>query len=176
MKTIITLSTVIALILTAPVALAERGWNQTDRQQARAERQQMRINKLMERFDINEDGQITLDEVQSQRTDRFRQLDSDGNGFVSIEELETGTTLFRKEQQAANQAGSKGNWTNKGNWRRGRHCQRNPKRHIKRMDNDEDGRISLEEFTLNVPLFDKFDVDKDGVITSKELSQRPRRY
>ncbi|HAI69250.1 MAG TPA: hypothetical protein DCM38_07430, partial [Gammaproteobacteria bacterium] len=50
--------------------------------------------------------------------------------------------------------------------------------HFNRLDNNQDGQISLDELTANIPLFDKFDANNDGVITKEELSQQPtrRRY
>jgi Ca2+-binding EF-hand superfamily protein len=43
-----------------------------------------------------------------------------------------------------------------------------------RFDNNGDGQITLTEFTANMPLFDRFDADNNGIITQKELSQIPR--
>jgi Ca2+-binding EF-hand superfamily protein len=192
------------------------------------------------RFDVNEDGQITLDEVQSQRVAKFNQMDADGNGFVTVEEVKAAVAL-KKEQRlekafnkidtdgdgvlslaefkdskkkplqkelavdepnddpnaetrrgergdkAAKQSKGKGenngkkgeNNGKKGKNNKGKKGKNNKGKKsrfdFKRLDNDNDGQISLEEFTVNVPLFDKFDVNEDGVLTVEELTQKPRR-
>jgi len=46
--------------------------------------------KVLTKFDLNQDGQITLDEVQAIHTDRFTEIDTDSNGFLSFEEFQKG--------------------------------------------------------------------------------------
>jgi len=172
MKTIIALSSAIALSLAANITIAQPGgWGQGagngDRAQMRQERIQARVEALLERFDANQDGQITLDEVQNKRAEHFAQMDADGNGLVSAEELESFKAKMREQYQ--NDAAQ-----NRGKGQRGgkRGCDgRGKGNRLQRLDNDGDGQISYSEFTANVPLFDRFDADENGILTQEELSQ-----
>jgi Ca2+-binding EF-hand superfamily protein len=100
MKTIVTLSTAIALTLSANVTLAKGcGFGFGAGYASDTDRQEARIDRLMTRFDTNEDGQITLDEVQSQRTANFQEMDADQNELVSLEEFEAYTTQKREDRR-----------------------------------------------------------------------------
>ena len=174
MKTMIALSTTVALSLAANVTLA-RGWGHgsdmtdADREQMREEHIQNRVNRLLERFDIDQDGQITLAEVQTVRTEHFAEIDVDSDGFLTVEELEDFKAKMAEQRQNDD---SQDQANNRPPKKQGCHGRGN---RIERLDNDDDGLISLEEFTINVPLFDKFDADEDGVLTQEELSQAPDR-
>jgi hypothetical protein len=45
--------------------------------------------------------------------------------------------------------------------------------HFSSLDSDGDGQISKTEFMADLPLFDKFDCDNNGVITQDDLVQGP---
>ncbi|MDM8565620.1 hypothetical protein QUF74_08205 [Candidatus Halobeggiatoa sp. HSG11] len=164
MKTIIVLSSAIILGLAANVTVARyghgNGQGNGDWAQMQTTRIQNRVDRLMERFDVNQDGQIALDEVQSVRTEHFNQMDVDGNELVSFDELEN----FRAEKREQNQATQRGKGK-KGGCHGGRNNQ------MERLDNDGDGQISISEFTANIPLFNRFDTDENGIITKEELGQ-----
>lgn len=223
MKTIITLSSAIALAISAHASFAgsdnDMGFgpkakegNWSARQQARTER---RVEKMMARFDTNKDGQITLDEVQAVRQARFQKMDTDGNGGVSLEEFKAFKSQKRRppRRSQADERGSqnqgmgspnaqdedgerRGNrpggpnrqdqnngWMGKGKRDFGPKGQCNKsykkgkrlKARFNRLDQDNNGQISLEEFSAKVPLFRKFDTNHDGVITKAELSQKPQK-
>ncbi len=171
MKKIIILSSAIALSLAANVTVAQPGsWGDGqgatngDQAQMRPDRRQARIDRIMKRFDVNQDEQITLDEVQSVRIARFNKMDVDGNGLLNSEELESFRAKMREESQndATQNRRGRGQGMGKGN-------------RLKRLDSNGDGQISVSEFTAKVPLFNRFDADKNGIITKEELSQRRRR-
>jgi len=177
MKTNIVLSSAIALSLAANITVAQpSGWGYGQsatnpvRVQMRQDRIQARIDRLMERFDVNQDGQITLTEVQSVRADHFNQMDVDGNGLVNYEELET----FKAQMREQYQNGAIQNRRGRGQGRGQRGCLGNgfgTGNRLERLDNDGDGQVSFSEFTANVPLFNRFDADENGIVTKEELSQ-----
>lgn len=76
MKMLIT--TLIFTTLTVPMAFAAQSSEQTQARYAQ---------KLMQRFDSNQDGQITLDEVQAQRDMLFSQVDINSDSRLSLEEF-----------------------------------------------------------------------------------------
>jgi Ca2+-binding EF-hand superfamily protein len=45
--------------------------------------------------------------------------------------------------------------------------------HFNSLDTDSDGQVSAAEFMADLPLFDKFDCDSNGVITQDDLLQGP---
>jgi len=178
MKKIVVLSSAIALSLAANVTMAryggggnqQGGWGNGqsamdgNQAQMRPDRIQARIDRLMERFDVNQDEQITLDEVQLVRTAHFDEMDVDGNGLVNFAELES----FRTQEQYQNGAiaNRRGNGQGMGG------CLGNGfGNQLERLDNYGDGQISISEFTANVPLFDRFDADENGIVTMEELNQ-----
>lgn len=166
------------------------------------QRQALRVERMMSRLDLNQDGQITLDEAQSVHASLFKPADADGNGMLNLAEFQNVTSIMRGPQNPAS-AGNcrgkcRGNGTCRGNktCRGNGKCRRNPgggrgqnpscprlntwndvngtPAQFARFDNNGDGQITLTEFTANMPLFDRFDADNNGIITRKELSQRPR--
>ncbi len=109
---------------------------------------------IFEHFDINEDGQITRDEIGEAAAARFAEADTDGDGLLSLEEM-----------QAAAEA------------RRAERVQRGTERMLERADSDGDGMLSLEEATAAREggrierMFDRVDADGDGVITQAEAEE-----
>jgi len=107
MKTITTLSSAIALSLMMGTAVA------TDR-----------ANRLLEKFDVNQDGSISGDEVQFVLTEKFTTADADGDGLLTQDEMSTA-----HEQ---------------------RHQERAAKRFVV-LDTDKNGSLSTEEFQAGKP-------------------------
>jgi hypothetical protein len=110
------------------------------------------IAPVTTQFDLNGDGQITQDEVQALQTEFFDSTDTNADGFLTHEELQvakkTPTTLLL----GYNKFGCGASFN--------------------RLDNNQDGLISREEFINNVPMFDKFDLDGDGIILTEELTMK----
>ncbi|WP_353573331.1 hypothetical protein [Candidatus Albibeggiatoa sp. nov. BB20] len=110
--------------------------------------------------DTNADGQLSAEEFQQARPPHlpegvelpanhaekhaaaFSRIDSDANGFVTLEELEA-------KPQRHGRGGQGG-------------CDG-------RLDNDSNGEISQAEFLANIRLFDHMDTNEDGVITEAEM-------
>lgn len=108
------------------------------------------VDQFTTQLDLNGDGQITQDEVQALRSEFFDSVDTNADGFLTNEELQAakGTPAIPLL----------------GNKKFG--CEAN----FNRLDNNQDGLISKAEFVNNVPLFDKFDLDGDGIISAEELT------
>lgn len=112
--------------------------------------------RLVERFyELDSDGNNLLSEEELQlsngvgkfgRISPFLWLDTDGNGALSLEEFQT------------TQVGKFGGYG----------CG---EAKFSRLDNNDDSVISKDEFVNNVPIFDKFDTDENGIITLEELEE-----
>ena len=109
---------------------------------------------IFEPFDINEDGEITRDEIAEAAAVRFTEADANGDGMLSLEEM----------QAAAEE-------------RRAKRVQRGAERMLERADANGDGMLSLEEATAAREggrferMFDRIDADGDGVITQAEADE-----
>lgn len=216
MKTLTTLSVAIMLSLTAQVSMARphappqdaanaQFGGQTTRQDAR---QQARVDQMLSQFDLNQDGQIGQDEVQSILTDEFSKLDTDSDGFVSFAEFQqaapptgpgmhhggrmppvggcattdttaTGTTTTDTTTDSTTTTDTTTTTTDATTTATTAGCQppagalQHQQARFTRLDTDGDGQISKAEFIANLPLFDQFDCDEDGVITQTELLSKP---
>lgn len=148
-----------------------------------------RIERLMERFDANQDGAVLIDEVSAQRLAMFESADTDKSGSLSKDELAVLTDMQkqqrdqnREERRAERKADRKmgqmgrhgdrdgrmagkhdGNRDGKGRGEaRGDH-RGGPR--LERLDTDNNGEVSLEEFTaLDAKMFERFDRNGDKKI------------
>jgi hypothetical protein len=62
--------------------------------------QALRVERMMSRLDLNQDGQITLDEAQSFHTSLFKPADADGNGMLNLAEFQNVTDIMRGQSPA----------------------------------------------------------------------------
>ena len=65
------------------------------------ERAEKRADRLIDRFDQNDDGKLSAEETtppEDRLARRFERLDRDGNGSVSEEEFEAAANRFRKSR------------------------------------------------------------------------------
>ena len=106
---------------------------------------------IFEEVDLNNNGAITLDEMQTLRANRFAQADSNGDG-----------RLTRSEMTAQAQ----------GN------AERRIDRMIERADSDGDGALTLTEITqaratgrgpTPEQIFTRMDTNQDGQVTEAEF-------
>jgi hypothetical protein len=150
-----------------------------------------RIERLMERFDANQDGAVMLEEVSAHRLAMFESADTDKSGSLSQDELKAFGDM-RKEMRDQNReerrAEGKGMKDGNRDGKMGKHGERDGrmaskhdgkrhgegKRHdgegrggprMERLDADKNGEISLGEFTsLDTKMFDRFDRNGDKKI------------
>ncbi|MEM9054821.1 MAG: hypothetical protein AAGB16_05800, partial [Pseudomonadota bacterium] len=109
-----------------------------------------RGGKMLEKVDVNQDGNITQDEITAHRAERFLSADTNGDNLVSAEEFEAFAEIERER----------------------RHAERRQK-HFARLDANSDGVITAEEHASAADqrmdrMFERVDTDGDGVITEAE--------
>ena len=119
--------------------------------------------------DLNKDGVIDQTEFQQSRDKWFADLDADKDGFVTADELKAFGDKMHAEwakkhaDQAANDKPAD------ANKKHGDFSQRI----LKRVDTDQDGKISKAEFDAEgSKLFAKLDGNSDGKISESEMPQR----
>lgn len=77
----------------------ERG---DDHKMGKRKGKRARMQKYMlERVDSNEDGKIELSEYLANAEERFKNMDIDGDGFVTSEEHKESIKLMREKHRAA---------------------------------------------------------------------------
>lgn len=105
---------------------------------------------MLEQLDANQDGNISKDEVNAHRAERFTSADTNGDNLVTAEEFEA----FAQSERARKQE------------------ERGARRFAK-FDADGDGVVSAEEHAAAGDermerMFDRIDADGDGVISESE--------
>lgn len=97
--------------------------------------------------DANKDGTITRAEAQAVRDNMFAKFDTDKNGSVNAEEIDSGLSVMVDAMKV-----------------------RVRYRLLSRFDANGDGQISKDEFGKNALLrFDRVDVNNDGKVTRDEM-------
>ncbi len=117
---------------------------------SRAERAGTFATRMIERYDVDKNGSVTLEEYLTADEDRFESADADDDGFVTADELRA--------------AGEK-------------RSERRRQTRLDRIDGDKDGRVSLAEAEAAAveaarKRFERMDADKDGFISMAEMSER----
>jgi Ca2+-binding EF-hand superfamily protein len=106
---------------------------------------------LLQRFDADGDGRVTLEEFQAAGEARFATLDADGDGRISAEE-------FAAARPEGRRAG------------RPQADENRPRRGLARMDADGDGYVSKAEFeAARMARFNALDANGNGVIDADEI-------
>jgi hypothetical protein len=100
------------------------------------------IKRFAERYDANDDGKISQEEINANRTEWHKKFDTDGNGALSLKEFEA-LWLEAKRQRMV--------------------------RAFQRLDEDGDAAVTLEEYLE--PLSDaveRWDRNGDGVLSRED--------
>ncbi|MEL7041735.1 MAG: calcium-binding protein [Pseudomonadota bacterium] len=105
---------------------------------------------MFERADLNADGNVSKDEIATQRAERFASADTSGDNLVSPEEFEA-FAIAEREQRAAERRA----------------------RQFANLDTNGDGLLTAEEHASAGAdrmdkMFDRIDADGDGVISDAE--------
>ncbi len=138
--------------------LVGMGVSAQERSEKPKERKKMAVEEVFKQRDKNEDGKLEKSELIGWVSNDFAKLDSNSDGFLSLEEFSKAAKLQNK-----NRKGRSGE-------------RRNPTMVMERLDANSDGKISKEE--AKGPLvehFDKIDSNSDGFISKEELENAPRR-
>jgi Ca2+-binding EF-hand superfamily protein len=101
------------------------------------------VDRLLQDVDHDRDGKVSEKEFQLPPM-LWRLLDRDRSGFVTEDEIRARRPERGLELRSVEEA-------------------------LERMDRDRDGSVSREEWRGPAPIFDRWDSDKDGVLSSAEL-------
>lgn len=132
-----------------------------------------RIERMMERFDANKDGTVELEEIAAQRTEMFTSVDADNSGTLNAEELAMLGELRKAERQKAREemraerkeARKEMRAERDGKKGEGRGFGRRGGPSLERLDADNDGEVSVEEFAaMEAKMFERFDRNGDNKI------------
>lgn len=126
--------------------------------------------------DLNHDGVIDQSEYQTARDNWFQDLDANKDGFISSDELKAASAKLhaawaqRHADTAKAQQGAAAGTTPPADTARE---SRFADRMMKRLDTDQDGKISKAEFdTDGAAFFKRLDKNGDGKIASDEMPAR----
>lgn len=107
---------------------------------------------FMEELDLDGDGQVTRGEFDTHRANRFADADTDKDGSLNADEMSEAADVRREERRARREAAKKA-------------------RMFSRLDADNNGAISPDEFSTPADkAFARMDRDGDGVVTSEEAA------
>ncbi|MDZ7603391.1 MAG: EF-hand domain-containing protein [Hoeflea sp.] len=151
-----------------------------------------RAERMMERFDADRDGVVTLEDISAHRLSMFETIDTDKSGSLSKDELKAFGDMRKemretnREERRANREARMEEMKGMSGGRDGRMAGKHDGKHhgkrdgmgrgegrgndrggmqLERMDADKNGEVSLEEFTaLDAKMFERFDRNGDGKI------------
>jgi Ca2+-binding EF-hand superfamily protein len=162
----------LTLILCAATAFAGGAGNKNEakKQPPRLPRWlQESADDFIKRFDLNEDGYLTRDELPPRVAALFDQADKNGDGKLDRQEVQALLPVLRKRfGQQANQPARAADSTD---------VERQVAQLLQRMDTNKDGMISRDE--AKGPLaknFDLLDTNKDGYLDKDELRRAVTRW
>lgn len=101
-----------------------------------------------EELDADSSGEITVEDLEAMRTERFATMDTDGDGSINEAEFVAKAQADAQERAAAMFArlDADGDGVLSQDVLQNRSRGRNPERMISRLDTDDSGGVSAEEF------------------------------
>lgn len=141
--------------------------------------EQSRGARLIERFDANQDGKLAMSELPEAVAERMAGADSDGDGFITLAEIDAMPRPERRGRGAggeggAGEAGGRGRGRGEGDGAdpRRRMAMGDPAAMILRMDKDGDGQLTKDELPARMAeRLMAADLDENGVLTLVELTK-----
>ena len=135
---------------------------------------------MIDTWDNNADGKVTLEEVKERRENLFASFDANNDGFIDAEESKTMDEMRENEQKSMQEEGGMmggqgkmqgmGHGKGKGMMGGGMGMFGMGREDHAGMDTDGDGKISKAEFTgQSDAWFKRFDRDNDGAVTTKDF-------
>lgn len=126
--------------------------------------------RLFKAFDLDGNGTITRAEVDTGIDAQFAKIDTNGDKFLSEEEMEAFHEARRAEWQAAHPDTAKDGKMQAGPDGSGARRMGSP---VQRLDWNLDGKVSLEEYAPQIRMMAmRLDRDGDGSITAEEAKPR----
>ncbi len=138
------------------------------------------FDSIVERFDLNGDGMLQLDETPDRMTRMFARLDRNGDGTVDKREAsamheqvgrgpERGSRDVRRGPDAGDGPSRRGAQPERGERPRRQGDQRGVEMMISQMDANGDGQLDKSEMAERMePFFDRLDTNGDGVLTPED--------
>jgi Ca2+-binding EF-hand superfamily protein len=108
--------------------------------------------RIMEKLDTNKDGAISKEEFEAKRASEFSEADADKDGTVTMAELSAYHEQKREERRQARE-----------------------RRMFERLDENNDGTVSEDEFQ-KVGMFDRMDKNDDGKVTPDEMRWKGKHH
>ena len=117
----------------------KRGWG-------RGRGMRNRIKQFAKRYDADKNGEITQQEIDTNRTDWHKKYDADSNGTIDLKEFEALWLEARRQRMI---------------------------RAFQRLDEDASGGITLGEYTEPMAhIVERMDRNNDGVLSRKDMRRR----
>lgn len=143
-----------------------------------------RMAERVAQYDANQDGTVTLEEIQAGRAAEFQQADGDADGKLSVAELQALLEAKRAQRQAARLAALDTDADGVVSLAEFQNAPRRPDRQAAAAtlfglaDTNQDGNLNADELAvLKSPQgriwrkFARFDRDGDGVVSEAEYAQ-----
>ncbi|NNE22370.1 MAG: hypothetical protein HKN11_07135 [Rhizobiales bacterium] len=122
--------------------MREHGWGK----RGRGHGMRHRVKQFAKRYDTDKNGEISQQEIDTNRTDWHKKFDADSNGTIDLKEFEA-LWLEAKRRRMA--------------------------RAFQRLDEDASGTITLEEYTEPMArIVERLDRNGDGVLSRKDMKHR----
>ena len=140
---------VTAMLVLGPFVAAEASFGRQKDQKRGSAGEGQRSGGMIERFDEDGDGKISMDEFPGP-DEHFQDFDDNGDGLLEPAEMPARGSGGRGERGRGGRDGEM----------------------MERFDDDGDGRISMEEFPGPDDRFEEMDTNGDGFISRDDRPQR----